>query len=102
MTFPIFMSIDSLGINLDARVEIMLDERKPDSTYISSIVTNSEVRTRQFWLAEALIIFESLVELLGKSFMSWSRKHAEQNYARFSAKITRHKHQKSLMVENPI
>ena len=36
----------------------------------------SEIRTSQLGLAESFMVFESLIELLSKSFMSRSRKHA--------------------------
>ena len=49
-------------------------------TYIASIMTNREVRTRQFWFGKTLMVFKSLVQLLRECFMIRPRKHtAEDN-----------------------
>lgn len=47
-------------------------------TYISSIMTNGEVRTSQLWLGETLVVLKCLIKLLCKCFMCWSRKHTAE------------------------
>lgn len=47
-------------------------------TYITSIMTNGEARTREFRLAESFMVLKCLIELLCKSFMCWPWKHATE------------------------
>lgn len=53
----------------------------------------SKIRTSQLGLAETFMIFESLIELLSKRFMSRSRKHATK---------TKRKHCKNPKLSNMI
>lgn len=46
-------------------------------TYITSIVMNSEIRSRQFRFAKAFMSFKSLIQLLCKCFMCRPRQNTE-------------------------
>lgn len=47
--------------------------------YLPCIMSNSKISARKLWFNKTLIVFKGLIQLLGKCFMRWLRKHAAQN-----------------------
>lgn len=66
-------TIHITNINLYSKIE--------NKTYFSCIMNNGKIRARQFWLDETSVIFECLIKLLWKCFMSCLWKHTVKRSA---------------------